>query len=53
MRFTLRGALQGDAIRKSFQRQSYIPVILAVFLTEKMYRSENTRRSQGRSRSRG
>ena len=33
MRFTLLGALQEDAIRKrlsSFQRQSYIPVILAV-----------------------
>ena len=33
MRFTLLGALQGDALRKrlsSFQRQSYIPVILAV-----------------------
>ena len=33
MRFTPLGALQGDAIRKrlsSFQRQSYIPVILAV-----------------------
>ena len=33
MRFTLLGALQWDAIRKrlsSFQRQSYIPVILAV-----------------------
>ena len=33
MHFTLLGALQGDAIRKrlsSFQRQSYIPVILAV-----------------------
>ena len=33
MRFTLLGALQGDVIRKrlsSFQRQSYIPVILAV-----------------------
>ena len=33
MRFTLLGALQGDAIQKrlsSFQRQSYIPVILTV-----------------------